>query len=423
MSEIFNIVSNSPGLPSLFDGPDRLVDAVSIVVGTKAYSAWQSVSIGKDLDSLCSTFSIEMADKWKQTGGEWPIKTGAPMMVRIGKETVMNGYIDKLDVSVSNEDRSITANGRDRTGDLVDSSALSDKNQFKNVTVKDLCDHFCSLYGIPVLVTAKDIGKKFSSFSTKQGETVFECLERAAKLRGLLLTSNYVGALVITNRAGGNIEAVPSVKNLKTEYDFLKDALAAATQLRSPNDLVQGENIISASASYDNTDRFQQYLAKGQSAGTDSLFGIAATQPQAAAFDRGIERFRPKIVIAEGNADIVACQKRAAWEATVRAAKACQVNVVVQGWLRSDKTLWAINELVNLQASYIGIPNQQMLVVGINFTKDQRGTLTTLKLTRPDAFNPKLIVEESNDPLKKLGWSKISPADRAKQVNKLITNK
>lgn len=423
MSEIFNIVSNSPGLPSLFDGPDKLVDGVSIVVGTKAYTAWRSVSIAKDLDSLCSTFTIEMADKWKATGGSWPIKTGAPMMVRIGKNTVMNGFIDKLDVQVLNDDRTITANGRDRTGDLVDSSALSDKNQFKNVTVKDLCDHFCSLYGIPVLVTAKDIGKKFTSFSTKQGETTFECLERAAKLRGLLLTSDYTGSLVITNRAGGNIEAVPSVKNLKTDYDFLKDAVAAATQLRSPNDLVQGENIISASASYDNTDRFQQYVAKGQSAGTDQLWGIAATQPQAAAFDRGVERFRPKIIIAQGNADIVACQRLAAWEATVRAAKACQVNVVVQGWLRSDKTLWAVNELVNLQASYIGIPSQQMLVSGLTFTKDQRGTLTTLKLTRPDAFNPKLIVENSNDPLGKLGWKKISPADRAKQINKLITNK
>lgn len=423
MSEIFNVVANAPGLPSIFDGPDKLVDAVSIVVGTKVYTAWQSVSISKDIDSLCSTFTLEMADKWKQTGGAWPIKTGAPIIVRIGKQTAMNGFIDKLDVQVSNDERSISASGRDRTGDLVDSSSLSDKNQFKNVTVKDLCDHFCSLYGIPVMVTAKDIGKKFATYSTKQGETVFETLERAAKLRGLLLTSDYLGQLVITNRAGGNIEAVPSVKNLKESHDFLKDALAAATQLRSPNDLIQGENIISASASYDNTDRFQQYLVKGQSAGTDQLWGIAATQPQAAAFDRGVERFRPKIVIAEGNADVVACQKRASWEATIRAAKACEVNVLVQGWVRSDKSLWAINELVNLQASYIGIPSQQMLISGLTFTKDQRGTLTTLKLTRPDAFNPKLIVEESNDPLKKLGWKKKSPAERAKEVNKLITNK
>lgn len=410
------------GLPAIFEGGALLKDAVVIRVGTTIYNAWQTVSITKNIDSISSTFTVGMLDKWREKGDLWPLGPGELAQVLIGKNVVMNGFIDKMEVEVSNEDRQMSISGRDKTGDLVDTSALSEtkKNQFKNVTVKDLADHYCSLYGIKVINKANDLGKKFTIFTVKQGETVFEVLERAAKLRGLLLVSSFSGDLVITNRAGGNIEAVPSSKNLKKEHDFLADAKKVIALARSSVDLKQGENILFASANYDNTERFQQYVVKGQSHGTDTLWGLHVTSPVAAAFDQGVKRYRPLIVVAEGNVKILDCQKRAAWEATTRAAKACEISITVQGWLKPDGSLWDVNTLASVDAGFVGVGGQNLLIRGVTFTKDTRGTLTTLKLTRPDAFNPKLIIETTHDPLKKLGWRKKSVAERASDVNKLI---
>lgn len=415
------------GLPAIFEGGELLKDAVVIRVGTTIYNAWQTVSITKNIDSISSVFEVSMMDKWRQKGSPWPLIPGAPMQILIGQTPVMSGYIDKLDVSVSNEDRTMSISGRDLTGDLVDSSALSEtkKNQFQNITMLNLAKHYCSLYDIPVVDETKDPGKPFALFTVKQGETVFEVLERAAKLRGFLLVSGFRGtpkrmSLVITNRAGGNVD-LPSIKNLKQEHDFLAQAKQLVKETKSDADIQQGGNILFASASYDDTERFQQYVVKGQSKGSDNMWGLAVTAPTAVAFDQGIKRFRPLIVIAEGNVSVLDCQKRAAWESTNRAAKACEVSVTVQGWFKPDGELWDVNTLVSVDAGFVGIQSgQNMLVKSVTFTKDDRGTLATLKLTRPDAFNPKLTLSASADPAKNPGWRKKSIADKAKDINLLI---
>jgi prophage tail gpP-like protein len=361
----------------------ELDDAVTIILTDLGviYDGWQDVTISRALTQLSGSFSISLIDKWRENKLPWFLKPGTKVIVRIGQTPVINGFIDRLDVDISNEDRRVEITGRDLTGDLVDSSAPTEPAEFKNVSILTLAQKFCLPFGISVL-TDVDINPVFPKFTVKQGETIFELLQRAANLRGLLLIATDLGQLLITNRS------------------------SVASQTRSPTPLVQGSNIIEARASYDNSDRFQTYFAKGQSEGNDIVNGLNVTSPLGIALDSNILRPREKTVIADGSVDFATVQKRANWESSVRAAKSVDVSVKVQGWRQTTLgPLWSINQLVAVDAGFLGVQSQELLITGLEFSKTlSDGTVTNLNLTRSDAFDPQPALNPVKDPQETLGW-------------------
>lgn len=368
---------------SVFRKGSLVNDAVSVILTEKGiiYDAWTDVRISKSLNQLCASFSISLIDKWKENKLPWFLKPGVKVVIKIGSDPAINGFIDRLDVDISNEDRRVEITGRDQTGDLVDSSAPTEPAEFKNLTILTLAQKFCSPFGI-IAFTDTNILPAFTKFTVKQGETIFELLQRAANLRGLLLLSNEFGNLLITNRS-----------------------LTSASVAFTP--LVQGQNIISASASFDNTERFKTYTVKGQSEGNDFIFGLNVTSPQGVSTDSAINRPRGKTIIADGSVDFAGAQKRANWENTTRAAKSSEITVKVQGWRQfANGPLWKINQLVNVDIGYVGVKRNQLLISGIEFNKSiGAGTTTTLKLTRKDAFIPELpSLTASGDLQTDLGW-------------------
>lgn len=392
-------------------------DAVILRIGTEFFDSFESISIMKDINTVCASFSINFADKWRYSDSKWPLIPGAIVGINIGVNPIINGFIDSLSAKASNDDRQITINGRDRSCDLVDSSAtVSLLTEFKNVSLKDIAQNYASQFGIVVSVASGvNLGKNFEKFTVKQGETCFEAIERAAKLRGLLVLSDELGNIVISNRAGGNIDT-PNAKNLVSNFDFTS-ALNALT--KSSVSLTMGQNILSAESEFDEKERFQSYVIKGQNRGTDFFSGLSVANVQAVAIDQGVERFRATTIIAEGPIDLAAAQQRAAWEATVRAAKAIKLTVTVQGWTRPDGQLWKVNEIVNTDARFVGI-NSIMLITGVNFIKSkERGTLTVLSLTRADAYAPKPTILKDGDPKNQAGWDQQIAAGIIKQTKAL----
>lgn len=362
-------------------------DAVSIILTERGiiYDSWQNVKVGRSLNQLSANFSISLIDKWKENRLPWFLKPGVRVVIRIGATPVINGFIDRLDVQISNDDRRVEITGRDQTGDLVDSSAPTEPSEFKNVTILTLAQKFCLPFAIPVVADV-NVLPAFLKYTVKQGETIFELLQRAANLRGLLLLADDLGNLKITNRSSSTSLTV------------------------SPTPLVQGANIISAQASYDNSDRFQTYIAKGQSEGNDVFNGLNVTSPVGTSIDSSIIRPRQKTVIADGSSDFAGVQKRANWENTTRAAKSTDITVVVQGWQQfPGGPLWQINQLVNVDIGYLGVQATQLLVSSVQFSKSlSEGTITTLKLTRRDAYIPEqAVLNPANDPQTNLGWETV----------------
>ncbi|MBW1784818.1 MAG: hypothetical protein JRL30_29250 [Deltaproteobacteria bacterium] len=386
---------------AIFAGNEKLEDAVILRVDGKIYDSWEDVSISRSMENMSSSFSISMADRWREEADSWPLAPGKLLRVNIGDKPVINGYIDSLEAAIQGGDRSLSIDGRDKTADLIDCSAIGTA-ELKNVTIEDIARHFATeLFGINVVVET-DVGEKFKTWTINQGETVFETLQRAARIRGVLLLSNTDGELVITNRASNEAE-LPSTKSLTATFDFVAAASSKLGIKSTGVDLIQGQNVIDASASYDQSDRYSDYLVVGQAAGDDDFFGAKANQVEAASKDLGINRFRPVKFIAETNVDTKGAQKKANWEASVRAAQSVDISVTVQGWLeKPGGDLWAPNKLVRVEIPFVGIKGT-LLISGVTYRKGSSGTFTDISLTRSDAFTPDLA-EIPKQKADELGW-------------------
>lgn len=346
---------------------------VSLAINGEILEGWHNVSIQRSMKSLSGQFRLDVLDRWRETHSNWPLRPGNKVEVYIGGEKLMKGYIDNLNVSFSSGQRTIEVSGRHITGDLCDCSAVIEPPQFFNQRLDQIAKTLCKPFGISVVVET-DVGAAFEVCVVKQGETVFELLEKLAKIRGLLINSDEEGNLVITRRANG----------------------------RAKCSIVQGVNLLSGSATYDNTNRFSKYIIKGSSKGTDEAYGENATEVLGIGIDKGVDRYRPLIVIAETSINDDLAKRRAAWETITRAGNSAAIKLTVVDWYQASGVLWDINQTVHVTAPFLGL-DSDLLIVSNHFQKGAQGTTTELELVRPDAYYPNGSLSADFDPIDTLG--------------------
>lgn len=326
---------------------------LALKVGGKTYTGWEEATVQKSIETAAGGFSITVSDRT-----DWPLNPNMPCVVMLDDETVITGYIDTVEMEHGASTRTITVSGRDRAGDLIDCSVVHKSNEIVGQNLLQIAKALCAPFGISVSVTGP-MGGVFPKVAILPGESVWQCLERLARQRGLLMVSDAVGGIVFMQP-----NRTPS---------------GAA--------LVQGKNILSATATYDAQDRFSVYYVKGQTAGTDDTFGATAAQIEARSQDVAVDRYRPLVVLSETNTSGAEAQTRANFEATTRAARSAKFEITVQGWQRDDNgTLWQPNQLVTCKIPSLRVDGD-MLISAINYRKSaQTGTTAVLKLARPDAF-------------------------------------
>jgi prophage tail gpP-like protein len=300
-------------------------------------------------------------DKWFELSQPIQIKPGDSCQVLIGDEPVITGYVDRVAPAISADDHSVNISGRDKTCDLVDCSATIDTYDTIGLDLSSLARLICESFdGIFVKVETNP-GPVFNRFAVQPGETAFACLDRAAKLRGVLLTTNGEGQLVLS--AKGVFE-------------------------RSNDALIYGKNIKSASAEYDWRNRFQTYKVNGQVPSFDDGETDPKTDEIGEARDVNVMRKRPLILTAESWSDEAACRTRAENECCCRTGNSERVNVQVAGWRQSNGQLWKPGLLVAVALTALYIPGgMEFVIATVRYTfSDSDRTVAELELKRPDAF-------------------------------------
>ena len=365
----------SERVPSLFQKTVLIDDAVTLFIGNEIYQGWKSATITRELNSLGSSFSLNVVDRWKADQEPFTMKPGSLVHIHTGKTSVLTGYIDRVTFGLQAQNRSISISGRSKTGDLIDSS-ITGKNEYKNLDIKAIAEKIVEPFGLKVLLRS-DGGAVFDKFTVRQGETVFEALDRLARARALVMLPSFAGNVILTK----------------------KDTTLAKTEIRS------GVNLLGGSASYDNSERFSKYIVKGQSQGTKGTED-QATSSKGEATDAGISRVRELLVIAENSVDNAGAVERAKYEADIRAARSVEINVTLHSWTQDDGTIWDVNQLVFVDAGFLGYRGQA-LIKKVQLIKDEGGTKTELTLIRPDAFEFKKEVSKKKDPVDRMGWEKI----------------
>jgi prophage tail gpP-like protein len=331
---------------------------VTLTVGSTLYAGWESVSVTRSIESIAGTFSLTCSEAPKGSDARKQVVPGARVSVQLDGKTIITGYIDDVDVTHSISEHTLSVSGRDAAGDLVDCSALYKSGEWSNQPMLSIAHDLCDPFGIEVLANV-DVSKPFTTWTIEPGESVYENIDRMARALGVLVVSDGHGGILIT-RAG------------RTKV------LTA---------LVQGRNVLSASASQSHLQRFNQYQILSQFISSDENDPVNSTVAIGFAEDAAIKRHRPFIKLYEdSNADLDTLNKRAQWQANVNAARGQRATFTVQGWSH-EKGLWQPNTLVMVDYEAVRIHQTELLIVAVRQTLDSNGSKTELTLSPADAYD------------------------------------
>jgi prophage tail gpP-like protein len=360
--------------------------SLGLLTGGRDYAGWKSVRVVRSMSSCAGSFELGVAELWPGAQAVDGIRPGEKCELRIGNDPVVTGYVDTVELQIDAAQHEVQVTGRDSTADLVDCSALRKPGQWRGQRVERIAQDLAEPFGVKVRVEV-DTGRPLASFALQEGESVFEAIERAARMRALLLMSDGTGALVIT-RAGLRRVATP---------------------------LVMGSNILSGRAALDMRDRFSLYVAKGQAPGSDTYSGAQVAQIAARATDPGVHRYRPLVLTGEAPDLGASLRQRVEWEANVRAASAMEVEVTVNGW-RHEAGLWEPNTIVKVSAPVLRL-DHELLVHTVQYSLDEGGQVATLAMTRADAYSTLALAEATGSTPAARWWNIRQRAEQPLDLN------
>jgi prophage tail gpP-like protein len=326
---------------------------ISVKVGGNAFEGWLESEVEVDLEAICGTFNIPIA---LVPGDPPPIKRQDEIEIWIGESKVITGYVLAAEPFYGRKNCGMRILGRDRTGDLVRTSAIYKGGQWLNASVERIARDLVSPFGLEVRVES-DIGAPIKDFKLYHGESVLAALSRVARLRGVLVSRDNAGRLVLT-KAGRN---------------------------RFKGAIVRGHNVISMDGIGTDEQRHSEYIAYGQS-NTVKDFDIARGL-KASAKDEEISRRLPLIINADGNTTQAELQALVDHTVRVRRGRAYGFRYVVEGWTFEGEP-WPLNHRVAVYDDVAGLDGDEWLITRVvQKCSREEGDVTELEIHPIEAYD------------------------------------
>lgn len=369
------------------------------VNGTR-YSRFTEASAFISLDTIARSFSFTAVST---EGLPLPFKGGEACRVIVDGEPVLTGFIEVVNVEYDSSSHSITVEGRGKTGDLVDSSLLG-KEFSSSISLKKIIEEVLSEIDLDIEVFDNTDIEDFNPAEDKIGrepaENAFGYIEKLARKRQVLLTSDADGNVVITRS-----EPTPINVNLQNIVGSDEN------------------NIISASASYDNTNRFRFYVGQAQQNTASLSFGggevnlldivgpgadiedsnteggseIQQAVEKLGETDPDVRKSRAHVYIAEKASGVDQIKLRSIWEANIRRTRSQLYSATINGYRTKEGELWSFNKLISIVDSFADI-NAQMLINSVAFKFGiSEGRETTLGFVAKNSYQVSLDEPDSVD--------------------------
>ncbi len=337
-------------------------DRVSIIISGREIADFFSYRVESDLFAAADAFSLELADP------DLAIASGSRCFLKVNGRTELNGIIDRVSRSYEKGRRTLTVEGRDLMGLLVDSYCTTYPD-LQDIELKELAAQLLKdipfikgvrvIYGKGSKNRAVELSKEeeFEYAQIKPGQTVFDVLKEKALSLGMLFFSLPDGTIVFGEPATGG----------KAEF-FLTN-----TRQGSHN------NIISASLTDDISRRYSSVTITGQVQG-DDFMGPGEHNVEAFLPDPAFPFAKPFVAAV----DLDSQDPRAY-------ARILMDGQRFDSWLLEVKThghafngrVYQVNQIYHVVDQLLGI-NADLLCYGRVFEKDKdRGAFTTLRLSQP----------------------------------------
>ena len=348
--------------------------SMKLEVNGVQYDNFKAASCEIRLDALSNMFSFEAV---AAEGEALPFKGGEPCRVIVNGTPVLTGFIEVVKVNYDSSDHTIRVQGRDKTGDILDSNIDKISDLRAPITLKEIIDKVIANIGSDIKVIEEVSTDPFDQAqdvaAPEPGDNAFNFIEKYSRKRQVLLTSNGDGNIVITS--GSSEEARGSIQHIIGAED---------------------NNVLASSFSFDTTGRFNVYKFASQLnpfalnfAGDTGLDSVAAQS--GGITDPDVRIGRQLILIAEAPNSGDQNESRSKWEANIRKARGLVYSVTVPGYnvdpTNSGSKLWQINKLYQIIDDYLG-KSEPMLCNSVTFTLDLNGAeLTSLSFVDQKSYS------------------------------------
>lgn len=265
--------------------PDR--NQVSVQVGDKAHAEWESYEIDSDLLTPADAWQVSLGINGRTIPAD--VVAGAPVIVKVGGETVLTGFIDDVGEPVSKDSHTLTLSGRDRAADLLDCACPIFSTQ--EASLKQIVAAIVRDFKIINHQIRADSTRTRKKVAVDPGVSAWEALARAAEANGLWPWFEPDGTLVV----GGPDYSTPVVATLILRKDG------------------NGNNVLSLDKQESMAERFSKVTVYSQAPGISSggMDFMGKHAASGSADDKGVKRHRPHIVIDNECDTNAACESRA----------------------------------------------------------------------------------------------------------------
>ena len=350
---------------------------IQIEIDGLRYDGFTNASIKRSMDTMCASYSLTCTAK---TGKAFPIQRSKPVKIIVEGEVVLTGYVENLKVDYSATRHNIIISGRGRTCDLIDSSLTGVKEfnapiSLEAIINKVLLDNGLSEIQVINQAGALDMFRADEIVAAEVGQTVFEFIEKFARKRQVFLGEDGNGNLLLL-RAG------------------VEDSGTALLNLINGS----SNNIISASVSYNETNRFNRYTVHSQlntkglnkkvnGKKTSAKYNAEQLTAQTgSAYDSEIRTTRVKEIVADTSSSSQDSTQQAIWNANVARARSSEFNCSVQGFKKSPNTIWKVNQLVKVEDHFCDV-NAILLINTVEYSLSvESGSTTAITCVVKDAY-------------------------------------
>ena len=342
-------------------------DDVALSINGVNVSGWTSVRVTRGMERMPSDFDIAMTERFPGVD-EITVNAATPCVLKIGDDTVITGYVDRVTPAIGPGEHALTINGRGKCEDVVD--CMADVPQFffpGGTWTADAVQKLAAPYGIKVKALSRGIQHLPEMINV--GETAYTVMEKLCRLAGLLCYEDADGDIVIgpvsDTKAGGKLE--------------------------------QGVNIERASYAMDMSGRFNKYIVYPvgslalQDASLQSMqeyeiddIGVPSTRNRRIAF-----------VALNNDPGFQVSNKHALWECNRRYARGNVVIVTVSTWRDANGKLYTPNTLIDVSIPKLKVPtdaNFQWTISEVTYRRDSGGTACDLVLMPKSGFMPEPII-------------------------------
>lgn len=334
---------------------DLSEDKVSLLIGGRAHSDWITYEIDSHLITPGDAWRVELAPP--QDALPDVVVEGAPIELRVGRDTVLVGRVDTIDEETAKDRDTLILTGRDGAGVLLDCSAPI--FVAKQATLAQVIANVVKPLGITKIKISAGSTYTNEKINIEPGDRAWNVLSHAAEANGLWPWFAPDGTLIV----GGP--------------DYTTKPVATLIMRRNG----KGNNVISIKRTRSMAERYSEVTVLGQMHGTAGEPGKNGIK--GVAKDPAVTVYRPHVVIDHECESVAMAISRARKLLMDSRLRGFTFTAKVKGHRTSDGVLWTPGQRIHVISEPHNV-DAVFFLIGRRFSKGRVGGATTTLTLKED---------------------------------------